>query len=177
MFSTSRDITKSCFLLIYHYFLQGITIGLIEMYFPIKLKENHFTFSEIGIYMLCKYPFSLKLLWAPIVDTYYFKFLGLRKTWIIGSQTLCGFILLILVYYYEILIQERNIFILSCIAISSIFAIATQDIALDALALKIIDKQVTFHNITNKFNFNPIYSALYIRILLPNFGADWRINF
>jgi len=142
MFFTSRDLTKSCLILIYHYFLQGTIIGLIESTFPLKLKENNFSFSEIGIYMLCKYPFSLKLLWAPMVDTYYFTWLGLRKTWIIGSQIVCAIVLLVLVSYYESLIKERNIYILSLIAILAIFSIASQDIAVDALALKIIDKQV-----------------------------------
>lgn len=35
--------------------------------------------------MMCTIPFSLKMLWAPIIDLYYFKDFGKRKTWIVPT--------------------------------------------------------------------------------------------
>jgi MFS transporter, PAT family, solute carrier family 33 (acetyl-CoA transportor), member 1 len=36
--------------------------------------------------MMCTLPFSLKVLWSPFVDLYYFKSFGRRKSWIIPMQ-------------------------------------------------------------------------------------------
>ena len=38
--------------------------------------------------MMCSLPFSLKVLWSPFVDLYYFKSFGRRKSWIIPTQVL-----------------------------------------------------------------------------------------
>ena len=82
-------------LLIFLYSLQGLVIGLLLETLQLRLK-TYFNYSEIGIFLLCSYPFSLKILWSPIIDTYYLKSIGLRKTWIILSQLICAAILFLL---------------------------------------------------------------------------------
>lgn len=39
-------------------------------------------------------PFSLKIFWAPIVDSVYFRGLGRRRSWIIPIQMICGALLI-----------------------------------------------------------------------------------
>ena len=46
------------------YFLQGIPMGLAGGSVPFLLK-SHFSYSQIGVYSLASYPYSLKLLWSP----------------------------------------------------------------------------------------------------------------
>ena len=52
------------------------------------------SYNANAIFALCSWPFSLKLLWAPIVDAVYFKRFGRRKSWLVPVQTLAGLIML-----------------------------------------------------------------------------------
>lgn len=75
------------------YFLQGIPMGLAMGSVPFLLK-SHFSYSQIGIFSLATYPYSLKLLWSPIVDAVWSRRFGRRKSWIIPIQTISGISLL-----------------------------------------------------------------------------------
>lgn len=131
-------------LLISLYTLQGLIFGILLETLQLKLKQD-FNYSEIGIYMLCSYPFSLKILWSPIVDTFYLKFIGLRKTWILIAQIMTGVILMYLSMSIDNLIHNKNIFILAIIAFVLMFSIATQDIAVDGWALTLCGKDVNYN--------------------------------
>ncbi|EAN30993.2 Acetyl-coenzyme A transporter 1 family protein [Theileria parva strain Muguga] len=86
-----RDI-GSIFLLVLLYILQGIPIG-IQNTIPIML-NNRVSYSKIAILSLVTFPFSIKLLWAPILDFFYIKKIGKRKSWIVPVQVICGLLLL-----------------------------------------------------------------------------------
>lgn len=47
-------------------------------------------------FSLVNWPFSLKLLWAPIVDSVYSSRFGRRKSWLIPAQLLIGFFMIFL---------------------------------------------------------------------------------
>lgn len=130
-------------LLVLLYSLQGLVIGLLLQTFQLRLK-NDFSYSEIGVFLLCSYPFSLKILWAPIVDTYYIKSIGLRKTWIIFTQIIGGMIVFYLSYNANQIIKEKNIIFLTIISFSLMFVVATQDIAVDGWALSMSGKDVNY---------------------------------
>ena len=76
-------------LLFFLYLLQGIPLGLIAS-IPLMLQNRHVSYKEQAEFSLVFWPFSLKLLWAPIVDSLYSSRMGRRKTWvlIIGYFTL-----------------------------------------------------------------------------------------
>jgi hypothetical protein len=48
--------------------LQGIPVGLAFGTMPFLLKAR-LSYSDIGVFMLATYPYSLKLLWSPVVDS------------------------------------------------------------------------------------------------------------
>lgn len=48
--------------------LQGIPVGLAFGTMPFLLKAR-LSYSDIGLFMLSTYPYSLKLLWSPVVDS------------------------------------------------------------------------------------------------------------
>lgn len=77
-------------LLVLLYFLQGIPMGLAMGSVPFLLK-NHMSYSEMGIFTLAGYPYSLKLLWSPIVDAVWSPKVGRRKSWILPIQVMSGF--------------------------------------------------------------------------------------
>ncbi|RKU45394.1 hypothetical protein DL546_004521 [Coniochaeta pulveracea] len=76
-------------LLVLLYFLQGIPMGLATGSVPFLLKD-HMSYSQIGIFSLASYPYSLKLLWSPIVDALWSPKIGRRKSWILPIQLLSG---------------------------------------------------------------------------------------
>lgn len=81
---------RNFLLLVLLYFLQGIPMGLAGGSVPFLLK-SHLSYSQIGVYSLASYPYSLKLLWSPIVDAWWSAKVGRRKSWILPIQMLSGF--------------------------------------------------------------------------------------
>jgi PAT family acetyl-CoA transporter-like MFS transporter 1 len=47
-------------------------------------------YNAQAIFALCSWPFSLKLLWAPIVDACFSKKFGRRKSWLVPIQLIAG---------------------------------------------------------------------------------------
>ena len=87
--NTSEGLTdadkRAMVLLVALYLLQGIPVGLAFGSIPYLLRSK-LSYSQIGIFTLCTYPYSLKLLWSPVVDSCYSPRVGRRKSWIIPVQ-------------------------------------------------------------------------------------------
>lgn len=66
----------SMFILLVLYTLQGIPMGLSGS-IPLLLKERNVSFEGLALFSLVSIPFSLKLLWAPLVDSVYIRALGM----------------------------------------------------------------------------------------------------
>ncbi|KAL3935374.1 MAG: hypothetical protein SGBAC_009101 [Bacillariaceae sp.] len=104
-----------------------------------------------AIFALCSWPFSLKLLWAPVVDAIYFKKIGRRKSWLVPIQLLAGGLLWGGANFVE---DELGLGHLDAGSSSSVmnvkgvtlyffalyFLMATQDIAVDGWALTMLSK-------------------------------------
>ncbi|CCE65003.1 hypothetical protein TPHA_0J01820 [Tetrapisispora phaffii CBS 4417] len=156
-----RDLPQF-YLLVALYFIQGIPIGLSFGTVPFLLKSiiKETTFTQLGFFSISTYPYSLKILWSPIVDSIYSKKLGRRRSWIIPIQLVSGVLLYVLghliaknkifksvddAYHGRVTPLEEvlnvNMVQLTCIFTLLIFLCATQDIAVDGWALTILSKQ------------------------------------
>lgn len=89
-FELPRQDRRNFLLLVLLYFLQGIPMGLAAGSLPVLLKK-HLSYGQIGVFSLASYPYSLKLLWSPIVDAVWSPTLGRRKSWILPIQMCSGF--------------------------------------------------------------------------------------
>jgi len=69
--------------------LQGIPLGLTFGTLPFLLKP-HLSYSKLAVFALSTWPYSLKLLWSPIVDAWFVPKWGRRKSWIIPVQAIVG---------------------------------------------------------------------------------------
>jgi hypothetical protein len=69
--------------------LQGIPLGLTFGTLPFLLKP-HLSYSQLAIFALSTWPYSLKLLWSPIVDAWFVPKWGRRKSWIVPVQSIVG---------------------------------------------------------------------------------------
>ncbi|GMH96500.1 hypothetical protein TrST_g12596 [Triparma strigata] len=47
-------------------------------------------YNAQAMFALCSWPFSLKLLWAPLVDAIFSKVIGRRKSWLLPTQFIAG---------------------------------------------------------------------------------------
>lgn len=102
------------------------------------------------------WPFSLKLLWAPIVDSLYYSKFGRRKSWLIPTQYLIGIFMLILSSQVNQWLGsgsstddsdhvEPHVQILTLIFFCLNFLAATQDIAVDGWALTMLKPRNVGH--------------------------------
>ena len=76
-------------ILFFLYILQGIPLGLIEA-IPLVLSNRNIPYKEQAKFSFSSYPFSMKLLWAPLVDSVYSTKFGRRKSWLVPVQYLIG---------------------------------------------------------------------------------------
>lgn len=90
---------------------QGVPLGLIAA-IPLILQSKEITYAQQAVFSFAYWPFrfifalkwkkpkllSMKLLWAPIVDSIYFRRLGRRKSWMVPCQYLIGLFLLVISY-------------------------------------------------------------------------------
>ena len=75
---------------------------------PFLLKSS-LSYSQIGIFTLSGYPYSLKLFWSPIVDALFFRKVGRRKTWIIPMQLIIGTTLLWISIHAEYILDHVGV--------------------------------------------------------------------
>lgn len=50
-------------------------------------------YNAQAIFALCSWPFSLKLLWAPVVDAVFWRRFGRRKSWLVPVQAVAGLLM------------------------------------------------------------------------------------
>lgn len=126
-------------LLLLLYTLQGVPMGLGKV-IPMILKERGCSYAELGQFSLQSWPFSLKLLWAPLADTHFIARIGRRKTWLVPAQTLIGIIMMYAsTRLDELLYAERpQVASLTLLFLAMNFMCATQDIAVDGWALTML---------------------------------------
>lgn len=72
-----RGELGSVLLLLFLYVLQGIPLGLAGSV-PLILQSKKVSYTDQAFFSFVFWPFSLKLLWAPLVDSLYFSRFGRR---------------------------------------------------------------------------------------------------
>ena len=113
------------------YFLQGLPYGLQVKFLPLILRNEKFSLSLIGFSRLLSLPWLLKAAFAPVVD----RCCSLH-IWI----TVCLSGTAVLYAIPAITGAKYTMLLLSCVFGLNVFA-AIQDIAVDALAMKLLHLQ------------------------------------
>ena len=110
---------------------------------PLYLQEKGADYSQQAKLSFISWPYSIKLLWAPIVDSVYSKAFGRRKSWVVPTQLLVGIMLVGLSGTLGNLMEEEGIHIqtIALLFFSLYFLVATQDIAVDGWALTILSRE------------------------------------
>ncbi|KAG8250256.1 hypothetical protein J6590_105571 [Homalodisca vitripennis] len=122
------------------YMLQGIPLGLGASV-PMLLQSKGVSYNDQAIFSLVGWPFSIKLLWAPIVDSVYSERFGRRKSWLVPAQYLIGICMLTLSSWVDFWIEDTEgprIVLLTGFFFVLCFLAATQDVAVDGWALSML---------------------------------------
>ena len=68
----------------------GIPLYMVLSTLFIWLTRENIDIATVGLFALTQIPWSLKFLWAPIIDTYKIpvltEYLGMRKSWLLITQ-------------------------------------------------------------------------------------------
>ena len=117
----------------------GIPLYLILSTLFIWLTRENIDISTIGLFALTQIPWSLKFLWAPIIDNYNLPFLhkllGRRKSWLLLIQLNLIFFIIFLGYSDPV----NNLQTTAIFALLVAFFSASQDIVVDAYRIEILD--------------------------------------
>ncbi|KAA3676441.1 MFS transporter, PAT family, solute carrier family 33 (acetyl-CoA transporter), member 1 [Paragonimus westermani] len=150
-----NDFWSICLLLIL-YLLQGIPLGLTAAV-PLILQADSTTpdYQKQATFSLALWPFSLKILWAPLVDAIYSTRFGRRKSWLIPIQYAIGIDLLVLASHVDDWLGREpgnpsgklgvanpvNVYALTAAFFGLTLLAATQDIVVDGWALTMLSRR------------------------------------
>ncbi|XP_045580785.1 acetyl-coenzyme A transporter 1 isoform X1 [Salmo salar] len=132
-------------LLLFLYVLQGIPLGLAGS-IPLILQSKNVSYKDQAFFSFVFWPFSLKLLWAPLVDALYLTRFGRRKSWLVPTQYLLGLFMLYLSVTVDTLLKRDegrgpDVVTLTAVFFMLAFLAATQDIAVDGWALTMLSRE------------------------------------
>ena len=113
------------------YFAEGFPFGIVYDALPVFFRIHGISLAEIGALSLRGLPWALKFLWAPAVDAW-----GRRRTWVVGCQVCVTFSLLAILAVDP----SRVSAVLWVVVLGLAFFSATQDIAIDAYTIELLDE-------------------------------------
>ena len=108
------------------YFSQGFPFGIVDRTLNLYLSVAKVPLSTIGLLSTIGIAWSVKLFWAPLVDAF-----GTYRAWILGSLIVLAFAL----GAFAMVPAASTVFWIAAIVLA--LASATQDIAIDALTIRI----------------------------------------
>ena len=115
----------------------GLAFIVLSSTLTIALAFSGFSTASIGLLFLTGLPYSLKILWAPLMDYYAIPglktWLGHRRSWLLVTQ------LGLFVASLGLVFSLNNILILFIVSTICVFLAASQDISLDAYRLESLE--------------------------------------
>ena len=90
--------------------------------------------KTIGLFSLVSVPYSLKFLWAPLLDRFSLPFGGRRRGWILGTQVLLALAVALMAF----LDPKASLQAMAAAAVLVAFLSATQDIAFEAWRVDVL---------------------------------------
>ena len=114
------------------YLAHALPLYFYNVALPTILRHQGVDLRWIGMLSLLYIPWAFKFFWAPLLDRFYFKSLGKRKTWLLFTQIalVLGVVALALTQFD----YGLSVFVIVGLWIST-FA-ATQDIAIDGYTVE-----------------------------------------
>ncbi|MCC0179555.1 MFS transporter [Waterburya agarophytonicola K14] len=116
------------------YVAQFLPVAFFGQTLPVFLRQQGVSLELVGLTSLLSLPWTLKVLWSPLIDRYGWTKWGHYKFWIVLMQSLMGIVITVC----ALLDFDNNFMLLLAMMLLAITFAATQDIATDALAVDIL---------------------------------------
>lgn len=155
-------------LLVTLYMMTAVPYGLTST-IPMILQKRGASYSTQAKFSLVMWPYTLKLLWAPIVDSYFSSKLRSRASLLVPIQYLVGFVIITMSFHIDGWLgdskTDANIFILCCVFFGLATILSTQDIIVDGWSLTMLKRRNAGHtslciNVGNSIGFYFGYALL-----------------
>lgn len=115
-------------------FASGLPLALTSGTLQAWATLDGVSLQNIGFLTLIGSAYTLKFLWAPLVDRYSFPFLGRRRSWILLTQLALAACIAAMGFYSP----GTHLLPLALLAVLVAFLSATQDIAFDAYSTDVL---------------------------------------
>ncbi len=117
-------------------FSAGLPYLLVFSTLTVWLAEAGVSRSAIGFFGWVGMTFSIKMLWAPVIDQlpipWFTKKLGRRRSWMLAAQIFIVLALLLMAFIHP----AENLVLFAFAAVLVAFGSATQDISIDAFRIE-----------------------------------------
>jgi len=113
------------------YFAEGLPFGVVKEVVPVYFKVSGVSLTEIGLASLLGLPWTLKVVWSPLVDRY-----GERRQWI----TACLLALALFTSLVPLFDASAPPLGLWAVLLAVTLASATQDVAIDAYTIGLVER-------------------------------------
>lgn len=113
----------------------GLPLYVLYQTIPAWLKDYGVDLKEIGLFQLIGIPYTIKFLWAPLLDKFKFPFLGQRRSWMLVTQIL----LIASIASIGLFNPLNHISIIVILTVIMTTFSATQDIVIDAYRRELLD--------------------------------------
>lgn len=114
------------------YTAQGLPYGFFTLALPVLMREAGWSLTALGFLQFLAAPWVLKVLWAPVVDHH-----GKRRTWLLSMQLAsCALAVAMALFGFT----EGSVVLFVSVFVFNLLA-ATQDVATDGLAVRLLDAQ------------------------------------
>jgi MFS transporter, PAT family, beta-lactamase induction signal transducer AmpG len=113
------------------YFAEGFPFGLVIDNLPVYFRVHGVSLTAIGLMSLLQAPWFLKVIWSPLVDRF-----GTRQLWIVSCLGVMAFTIWTVPFFPA----ETPTMWLWAILLIFTTASATQDVAIDAYTIELIDR-------------------------------------
>lgn len=109
-------------------FSSGLPLALTGATLQAWMSDAQVNLTVIGVFALATTPYSLKFLWAPLMDHYIPPFLGRRRGWML----ICQVALAITIALFAFCDPGHSLGTIAFLAFAVAFFSASQDVAIDA---------------------------------------------
>ena len=122
-------------------FSSGLPFGVLAEPLTARLVEAGLSKTAIGLFALVSLPYSLKFVWAPLMDHARLPFLsaalGRRRAWVLATQ----FLLFVVIFALGVPDPKAAPWTVAALALLVAFASASQDIVVDAYRVEVLDER------------------------------------
>jgi len=119
-------------------FSSGLPLGVVTIAIPDWMRSIGIDIRVVGLITLAQAPWAFKMLWSPLMDRYTPPWLGRRRGWAAVTQVVLFALTLALAGVGN---HPETPWVVGALAFAIAFASASQDIAIDAYAVEVLQPE------------------------------------